>query len=66
MNSSLLENLINSCNAETSVFLDQLEDLNTFNNLENTMTIYHHSIPNVKLAYPEPFIASASFMHSDL
>jgi hypothetical protein len=43
-----------------------MEELNYFNNLENVTTVYHYSIPNVKLAYPEPFIASASLMHSDL
>lgn len=47
-------------------FINQTEDLNLHNNIENIMTIYHYSIPNTKLAYPEPFIASPSFMHSDL
>ena len=28
--------------------------------------VLHYSIPITKLAYPEPFIASASMMHSDL
>jgi len=47
-------------------FINQIDDLSFFQNLENIQTIYHYSIPNTKLAYPEPFIASASFMHSDL
>jgi hypothetical protein len=47
-------------------FINQIEDITFFNNLENVQTIYHYSIPNTKLAYPEPFIASASLMHSDL
>jgi hypothetical protein len=47
-------------------FIDQTEDALFFNNLENVQTIYHYSVPNTKLFYPEPFIASASFMHSDL
>jgi hypothetical protein len=34
--------------------------------IENLFTSYHYSIPNVKLYYPEPFVASASLMHSDL
>lgn len=34
--------------------------------LENTKSIYHYSVPTVKLFYPEPFIAAASFMHNDL
>jgi hypothetical protein len=47
-------------------FIKQTDDIFFFNNLENIKTIYHYSIPNTKLAYPEPFIASASMMHSDL
>jgi hypothetical protein len=34
--------------------------------LDQTSAILHYSVPTVKLAYPEPFIASASLMHSDL
>jgi hypothetical protein len=47
-------------------FINQTEDMNLYNNVENIVSIYHYSIPNTKLAYPEPFIASPSFMHSDL
>lgn len=47
-------------------FINQTEDINLYNNLENITSIYHYSVPNLKLAYPEPFIASPSFMHSDL
>ena len=47
-------------------FIDQTGDIFSFNNLENIRSVYHYSIPNTKLAYPEPFVASASFMHSDL
>lgn len=47
-------------------FINQTEDALFFNNLENIKTIYHYSVPNTKLAYPEPFIAAASLMHSDL
>jgi len=47
-------------------FINQTEDLSLFSNLENTTTVYHYSIPNTKLFYPEPFIAAPSFMHSDL
>lgn len=35
-------------------------------NYANPVLAYHYSIPVTKLAYPEPFIASASLMHSDL
>jgi hypothetical protein len=62
VSSTLDDANINSLNT----FIDQLEDLNYFNNLENITSVYHYSIPNTKLAYPEPFIASASFMHTDL
>lgn len=35
-------------------------------NFSHTVLTYHYSIPITKLAYPEPFVASASLMHSDL
>ena len=47
-------------------YINQTEDMSIFNNLENVTSIYHYSIPNIKLAYPEPFIASPSFIHTDL
>lgn len=47
-------------------YINQIDDTSLFNNLENVTSVYHYSIPNVKLAYPEPFIASPSFMHTDL
>ena len=47
-------------------YINQTDDISLFHNLENITSIYHYSIPNVKLAYPEPFIASPSFMHTDL
>ena len=58
---------IDPINSEILInYLNQTEDLNYYQNLENMVTIYHYSVPNVKLMYPEPFIASASFMHNDL
>ena len=36
------------------------------NNTHALQAIYHYSIPTVKLFYPEPFIAAASFMHTDI
>ncbi len=48
------------------LFINQGDDLDLYKNLENITSIYHYSIPNVKLCYPEPFIASPSFMHTDL
>lgn len=47
-------------------WIDQLADIDDLDNLENLTAIYHYSVPNAKLSYPEPFIASASFMHTDL
>lgn len=50
--------------------LDSSLDLNTTQSdlmaLDQNAAILHYSVPTVKLAYPEPFIASASLMHSDL
>jgi hypothetical protein len=62
----ILNGEISSHSKSLIAFINQTDDLNLFNNLENIKTIYHYSIPNTKLAYPEPFIASASFMHTDL
>lgn len=56
--------LLNSNNL--NLYYKEFENLSNFSNLENLFTLYHYSIPTTKLAYPEPFIASASFMHSDL
>jgi len=61
-----LNNSSEMCAKSLITFIDQIEDITLFSNLENIQTIYHYSVPNTKLAYPEPFIASASFMHSDL
>lgn len=47
-------------------YINQTENIDLCNNIENITSIYHYSIPNVKLTYPEPFIASPSFMHTDL
>ena len=43
-----------------------LEDVDKFEALEHIRTNYIATSPNVKLYYPEPFIASASFMHNDI
>ena len=47
-------------------YINQTDDMRIFHNLENITSTYHYSIPNVKMCYPEPFIASPSFMHTDL
>jgi hypothetical protein len=38
----------------------------SFSNVENIQSLYHYSIPNVRLYYPEPYIASPSFLHNDI
>jgi len=43
--------------------LEMFEILSPINNSELYMTI---SIPNCKLYYPEPFIATPSFAHEDI
>ena len=47
-------------------YIDKIDEMAIFQNLENITSTYHYSVPNVKLSYPEPFIASPSFIHSDL
>lgn len=61
-----LLNNTNFYNESLLSFITQTQDASFFDNLENLKTTYHYSIPNVRLSYPEPFIASASFIHSDL
>jgi hypothetical protein len=43
-----------------------VDDIEKFEALEHIRSTYMASSPNVKLYYPEPFIASASFIHNDL
>lgn len=62
-------NFINDDSSSTQILLDLIEQLENFDNLknfENLNSVYQYSVPNVKLWYPEPFIASPSFMHADL
>jgi len=42
------------------------DQLSKYNNLECVRSQNHISIPTRKLHYPEPFIASASFIHTDI
>lgn len=51
---------------ETNFFINQLNTSSVLNEVDNIKTIYHYSIPNTKLYYPEPYLAAASFMHTDL
>jgi len=41
-----------------------LTDIST--NLTDSFSVFHTSVPNVKLYYPEPFIATPTFVHDDL
>lgn len=43
--------------------VDAIDDFETISNIRST---YLNTIPNVKLFYPEAFIASPSFIHTDL
>jgi len=43
-----------------------VEDVDKFESLEHIRSIYAVTTPNTKLYYPEPFIASPSFIHNDL
>ena len=55
--SSFSDNTLNSSSA----------DLNDFETVvNNSFTIFHTSVPNVKLYYPEPFIATPTFIHDDI
>jgi hypothetical protein len=47
-------------------FMQEADDIDCFKNIDNISSVYHHSVPNVKLAYPEPFIASPSLIHDDI
>lgn len=51
-------------------YLDKLYSLN-FNNInsniiDNKSNLFQYSIPNIKLYYPEPYIATPSFLHYDI
>jgi len=42
------------------------DQLQKYNNLECVRSLNHLSTPTTKLHYPEPFIASPSFIHNDI
>jgi hypothetical protein len=44
----------------------EVEDINKFESLEHIRSMYIGTAPNVKLVYPEPFVASPSFILNDL
>ena len=64
----LYEELNNYINLTNSIDL-----LNTLNSTTNTinvdrnpLSLYTFSVPNMKIFYPEPFIATGNFCHTDL
>lgn len=44
----------------------EVDDITKFESLEHVRSLYLSTCPTVKLFYAEPFIASPSFIHSDL
>jgi len=44
----------------------KVDDVDKFESLEHVRSVFYSSTPNVKLYYPEPFIASPSFIHNDI
>jgi hypothetical protein len=52
--------------AEVIHLATTVEDIEKFEALEHIRSTYMVTTPNVKLYYPEPFIASASFIHNDI
>jgi hypothetical protein len=56
----------NSSSKDLLNLATQVDDIEKFEALENIRSNYISTSPNVKLYYPEPFIASPSFMHNDI
>jgi len=38
----------------------------SISNLLDSFSVYHTTVPNIKLYYPEPFIATPTFIHDDI
>lgn len=67
MASNLLSN--SSMHLIKSAFLNYNLTLNTNSSvdaLDEVFSIFHTSVPNIKLYYPEPFIATPTFVHDDI
>jgi len=62
--------LQNNYNFNLYTHHDLLTSINATDNLINynndPMSIYTFSVPNMKIFYPEPFIATGNFSHTDL
>lgn len=50
---------------EFDIFLTEY-DPEFLSYIDNVASTYHSSVPTVKLYYPEPFIASPTFIHEDI
>jgi len=46
--------------------IKEVDEIDDFETISNIRSMYLSTIPNVKLFYPEPFLAAPSFMHNDL
>jgi hypothetical protein len=58
-------NDINLHNSLSNVIeFSNIDSINTFT--EHSKSLLHYSIPNTRLFYPEAFIATPSFLHSDM
>jgi hypothetical protein len=58
---------VTKLNTKEIVYLaSSVEDASRFESLEHIKSLYMGTSPNVKLYYPEPFIASPSFVHNDI
>ena len=66
MNFDLLQNVTPGLDTFNNNYFDFYSDEHNENFTNYDHNFYHYSIPNVKLFYPEPFIASPTFAHDDL
>lgn len=60
-----LENFNNYFQTINFNYLKSLHDYTLFNYTQ-ALDVLHVSIPNIKLYYPEPFIASPTYIHEDI
>ena len=58
---TLLESFSNRFFNCSNIDLSDLEYM-----IDNSLSIFHTSVPNIKLYYPEPFIATPTFIHDDI
>lgn len=62
---NFLEEFNNNFQKTNFNYLKSLNDYTLFNYTQS-LDILHVSIPNIKLYYPEPFIASPTYIHEDI